>query len=199
MADQKYEFKLDPARIEIAERIISAGSDLGSREIEVVPNMENVEVKTEGGWLKEPSWLPHKNELTVYWPDLPEGVKERRGVVRLIGKSQKGEKLVEDSIVVHQFIPYIELTPDKLEFEAKGGTQTVTVGKTNLTDLKVKTSSDYLTLKFEGNTITVTMDENKTSEERGATIYVEGKTPDGKTDDYAVITVYQEAYRQKEL
>jgi len=90
-------------------------------------------------------------------------------------------------------VPYIELTPDKLEFDAKGGTQTVTVGKTNLTDLKVKTSSDYLTLKFEGNTITVTMNENKTSEERGATIYVEGKTPDGKTDDYAVITVYQEA------
>ena len=195
LADQKYEFKLDPARIEIAERIISAGSDLGSMEIEVIPNMANVEVKAEADWLNKisPAWLPHKNQLTVYWPDLPEGVKERRGVVRLIGKSQKGETLVEDSIVVHQFIPYIELTPDKLEFEAKGGTQTVTVGKTNLTDLKVKTSSDYLTLKFEGNTITVTMDENKTSEERGATIYVEGKTPDGKTDDYAVITVYQEA------
>ena len=195
LADQKYEFKLDPARIEIAERIISAGSDLGSMEIEVIPNMANVEVKAEADWLNKisPAWLPHKNQLTVYWPDLPEGVKERRGVVRLIGKSQKGEKLVEDSIVVHQFIPYIELTPDKLEFEAKGGTQTVTVGKTNLTDLKVKTSSDYLTLKFEGNTITVTMNENKTSEERGATIYVEGKTPDGKTDDYAVITVYQEA------
>ena len=204
--DLKYDFTLDPARIDIAEREISTGSDLGSREIEVIPNMANVEVKAEADWLNKisPAWLAHKNELTIYWPDLPEDVKEkqwkteiskyhRRGVVRLIGKTKKGETLVEDSIVVHQFVPYVELTPDKLEFDAKGGTQTVTIGKTNLTNLKVRANSNDIKLKFEGNTITVTMDENKTSDVRGGTIYVEGKDPDGTTGDYGVILVTQKA------
>ena len=193
--DLRYDFTLDPARIDIAEREFMIGSDLGSKEIEVIPNMANMEVKVEGDWLNEtpPIWLDHLNQLTIYWPELPKDVKDRRGVVRLTGKSQKGETLVEDSIVVRQFVPYVELTPDKLEFDAKGGTQTVTIGNTNLTNLKVRANSDDIKLKFEGNTITVTMDENKTADVRGGTIYVEGKNPDGTTGDYGVILVTQKA------
>ena len=193
--DLRYDFTLDPARIDIAEREILIGSDLGSKEIEVIPNMANMEVKVEGDWLNEtqPSWLDHLNQLTIYWPDLPEGVKDRRGVVRLTGKSQKGETLVEDSIVVRQFVPFVEVTPDKIEFDAKGGTQTVKIGNTNLTDLKVRANSEDIQLKFDGNTITVTMGENKTADVRGGTIYVEGKDPDGTTGDYGVILVTQKA------
>ena len=193
--DLRYDFTLDPARIDIAEREFLVGSDLGSKEIEVIPNMANMEVKVEGDWLNEtqPSWLDHLNQLTIYWPDLPEGVKDRRGVVRLTGKSQKGETLVEDSIVVRQFVPFVEVTPDKIEFDAKGGTQTVKIGNTNLTDLKVRANSEDIQLKFDGNTITVTMGENKTADVRGGTIYVEGKDPDGTTGDYGVILVTQKA------
>lgn len=193
--DLRYDFTLDPARIDIAEREFLVGSDLGSKEIEVIPNMANMEVKVEGDWLNEtpPSWLDHLNQLTIYWPDLPEGVKDRRGVVRLTGKSQKGETLVEDSIVVRQFVPYVELTPDKLEFDAKGGTQTVKIGNTNLTDLKVRANSDDIKLKFEGNTITVTMDENKTSDVRGGQVNIEGTAPNGETGLYGVVTVTQKA------
>ena len=193
--DLRYDFTLDPARIDIAEREILIGSDLGSKEIEVIPNMANMEVKVEGDWLNEtsPIWLDHLNQLTIYWPDLPEGVKDRRGVVRLTGKSQKGETLVEDSIVVRQFVPFVEVTPDKIEFDAKGGTQTVKIGNTNLTDLKVRANSEDIQLKFDGNTITVTMGENKTADVRGGTIYVEGKDPDGTTGDYGVILVTQKA------
>ena len=113
---KKYEFKLDPARIDIAQQEVFVGKDLGYQEIEVIPNMENVEVRTEGDWLEEPSWLAHRNQLTVYWTDLPKDVKDRRGVIRLIGKSTDGETLVEDSIVVVQYESFMELTPDKLEF-----------------------------------------------------------------------------------
>lgn len=193
--DLRYDFTLDPARIDIAKREISTGSDQGSMEIEVIPNMANVEVKAEADWLNKisPAWLAHKNELTVYWPELPTDVKDRRGVVRLIGKSKKGETLVEDSIVVRQFVPYVELTPDKLEFDANGGTQTVKIGNTNLTNLKVRANSDDIKLKFEGNTITVTMDENKTSNVRGGQINVEGTDPNGQTSNYGVIFVTQKA------
>ena len=104
LVDQKHEFTLDAARIDIADREINVDESSGYREIEVVPNMANMEVKPEADWLKQttPSWLDHLNELTIYWPSLPNGVNDRRGVVRLIGKSQKGEVLTEDSIVVYQ-------------------------------------------------------------------------------------------------
>ena len=104
LVDQKHEFTLDAARIDIADREINVDENSGYREIEVVPNMANMEVKPEADWLKQttPSWLDHLNELTIYWPSLPNGVNDRRGVVRLIGKSQKGEVLTEDSIVVYQ-------------------------------------------------------------------------------------------------
>ena len=196
LADKKKEFTVDPARIDIAQREFFVGSDLGSREIEVVPNMANMEVKVEGDFLKEtePIWLDHLNELNIYWPELPENVKDRRGVVRLIGKSQKGEVLVEDSIVVHQYVPFVEVTPSKMVFEAKGGTQTATITKTNLTDLKVISDYDYIHSKLEGDVITVTVDENKDADARGSSngVCLEGKKPNGETIIMPVIYIDQE-------
>lgn len=182
--DHKHGFTLDAARIEIAERTVYVGDEQGYEEIEVVPNMANMVVKTEGGWLEEPSWLAHLNELTIYWPELPSGTKERRGVVRLYGLTKDGkDTLTVDSIVVIQSIPYIELTPDRLDFEAKGGTQTVTIGNTNITDIQISTTEfteDYLSATLDGKVITVTMGENTDSEERGARVWVEGKTQNGE-------------------
>lgn len=194
LADKKFEFQLDPARIDIAEREVFLGKDLGMREIEVVPNMENMEVKAEADWLREiePSWLPHKNQLTIYWPDLPQDVKDRRGVIRLTGKSHSGETLVVDSIVVVQFDPFLELTPDKLEFSEKGGTQTVTIGKTNVTDLKVSTNSEDITATLKDKTITVSMGKNTTDQQRGGFVYVEGKTPNNKTVKFGIYVSQKE-------
>lgn len=64
--------KLAGASPDISEREIFIGKDLGSREIEVVPNMENMTVKAEGEWLNQtaPSWLDHKNLLTIYYDTL---------------------------------------------------------------------------------------------------------------------------------
>ena len=196
LVDKKKEFTVDPARIEISKRELFVGADLGSREIEVVPNMANMEVKVEGDFLKEtePIWLDHLNELNIYWPELPETVKDRRGVVRLTGKSQKGEVLVEDSIVVHQYVPFVEVTPSKMVFEAKGGTQTATITKTNLTDLKVISDYDYIHSKLEGDVITVTVDENKDADARGSSngVCLEGKKPNGETIIMPVIYIDQE-------
>ena len=91
LGDQKFDFKLDPARIDISEREIFIGKDLGSREIEVVPNMENMTVKAEGEWLNQtaPSWLDHKNLLTIYYDTLtvvqPPHDKSIKGILSLGG------------------------------------------------------------------------------------------------------------------
>lgn len=182
--DMKYEFTLDAARIDIEKRNIFASWEEGywsDNEMMVIPNMANMQVKAEAKWLKDASWLAHHNQLAIGWEELPEGTKERRGVYRLTGLSKDGkDTLTVDSIVVVQYRPYIELTPDVLEFDVKGGTQTVTIGKTNITDLKLSTTEKYLQAKFDGNTIKVTMTENTDTEERTGRVYIEGKQPDGK-------------------
>lgn len=191
---KKYEFKLDPARIDIAQREIFVGKDLGYQEIEVIPNMENVEVRTEGDWLEEPSWLAHQNQLTVYWTDLPKDVKDRRGVIRLTGKSQTGETLVVDSIVVVQFEPFMELSIDKLEFSEKGGTQKVTIGKTNLTDLTVSTNSADIKATLEDKTITVTMGRNNTDQPASGAVYIEGTAPNKQRVKMMLLVTQERGY-----
>ena len=196
LVDQKKEFTLEPARIDIAEREVVVGADLGSKEIEVVPNMANMEVKAEADWLKEvePDWLPHLNELTIHWPNLPEDVKDRRGVIRLTGKSQKGETLVEDSIVVVQYEPFMELSATSLEFSEKGGTKTITILKTNVKDIKVSTNSEEIKATLEDKTITVTMGRNYTDQPSGGTVYVEGKAPNGQTISFPVTVTQERGY-----
>ena len=194
LADKSKEFTVDPARIDIAQRELFVGADLGSMEIEVVPNMANMEVKVEGDWLNEtkPIWLDHLNELNIYWPELPEDVKDRRGVVRLTGKSQKGEVLVEDSIVVHQYVPFMELSDTSLEFNEKGGTKTVSIGNTNVKDITVSSNTEYITATLQDKTITVTIDKNTTDQTRGGTVYVEGKASNGQTISFPIIVTQKE-------
>lgn len=190
--DTKKEFTLDAARIDIARREISANEAAGylsDNEIEVIPNMPNMEVKAEAKWLKEPYWLKHLNELSIGWDELPEGVKERRGVYRLIGKSVKGDTLTVDSIVVNQYRVYLDLTDVTLDFDVKGGTKNVGIIATNVKDLKVSTNSDYIKAKLDGYIITVTVTENTENDDRGGAVYIEGKTPEGKDfKQYIMVT-----------
>ncbi len=181
--DHKTEFTLDPARIDIAQRLIEAGIEMGAasdNKIEVIPNMPNMEVKSEADWLEQVSWRDYENRVCIGWQELPEDVKERRGVVRLYGLSKSGEILVEDSIVVVQSSTYLELSPTKLEFDAKGGTKTVTIKKTNLKDLTLGRTSSYIHASIEGTTITVTVDENTNPEERSESVSVNGTTENGR-------------------
>lgn len=196
VSDEKKEFRLDAARIDIAQRLFDVNGEegyLSDHVIEVVPNMPNLEVVVEAGWLKKPIWQKHLNELSIGWQELPEDVKDRRGVFRLYGKSKTGEILVEDSIVVHQYVVYADVTPSKMKFETKGGTQTATITGTNLTDLKVSTDLSWVHPILKDNVITVTVDENKEVDGRGASnaICLEGKTPDGQQVSISVIYVEQ--------
>ena len=181
--DHKTEFTLDPARIDIAQRQIEAGIDMGAasdNKIEVIPNMPNMEIKSEADWLEQVSWRDYENRVCIGWQELPEDVNERRGVVRLYGLSKSGETLVEDSIVVVQSRTYLELSPTKLEFDVKGGTKTVTISKTNLKDLTLGRTSNYIHASIEGTTITVTVDENTNPEGRSESVSVNGTTESGR-------------------
>ncbi|MBO4487419.1 MAG: BACON domain-containing protein [Bacteroidaceae bacterium] len=200
VVDQEKQLQLPAAAFKFKPRTVNLGPNggyigseyVGMYEMEVVPNMENVEVSSTTEWLRNITFLSSENELSFHWDDLPDGKKSRRGVIHLIGKSQRGEVLVEDSIVVIQAGPYMVLEPDKLVFPKEGGTKTVTIKETNLKDLKLQlpASSPEITGKLSGNTVTITMPAN-TGAKRGNQVRVTGKYIDG-TEAVAVFTVEQE-------
>ena len=192
LAEESVDITVEAARFDIPNRKIFVGKRSGyntedeyvtSIPVEVVPNMKNVEVTYEGSLLKEPTWLAHKNELNIYWTDLPENENERRGVIRLKGLSSDSTRvLVEDSIIVIQAEPYIELTPGTLNFKAEGGSAVVKVGKTNLSNLAVTVPEgiNYIHPVLVDSIITVAVDPNTEPDERSYHFFVEGIYYDGK-------------------
>lgn len=184
LSDAYKEVTVEPARFDIEKRILHVDENNGYQNIGVQTNMSNVEVKTDADWMsgdRTPVWLAHLNELTVFWPELPEGVNQRRGVVRLIGKTQKGEVILEDSVVVIQAKPFVELSMENVELGAKGGTKTVTVVNTNLKDItaKVLAGIDYIHVTLEKGVITITVDPNEDASGRSSYIIVDGVASDG--------------------
>ena len=189
LVNQQKPFTVDAARFDISERNINLGEKggylrgeyIGLKEVDVVPNMKNVEVKGTVDWMGEPLWTSSENLVSFSWTDLPEGTQSRRGVIRLTGLSQKGEELVQDSIVVVQARPFMVLEPEKLSFPKEGGTQTVAIKETNLTDLtlRIPASSPEIEGTLDGNTVTITMGENKQPEKRGNMVRIEGTSVDG--------------------
>jgi hypothetical protein len=194
------DFLVEAAAFDIPQRVITVGPQsgmvggeyVGSMEVEVIPNMENVEVKTEDTWLRNLTWSGHLNELSFFWDDLPDGMRSRRGVIRLMGLSQKGEELVEDSIVVVQSTAYVDVEPKKLTFPKEGGTQTVTITETSLTNIEPSIVSENIHVSLTDNMITVTADPNTNETSRYVWIYLNGIAPDGRLTSIPSIEVTQE-------
>ena len=103
LADAKCEFEVDSASIEIEKREITVDREQHFYiEDRVVPNMANLQVKSEADWIEDVSWYDYQNLLTFAVKEMPDTVTYRRGVIRLTGLSQKGVELIIDSIVVKQ-------------------------------------------------------------------------------------------------
>ena len=191
LVDKKKTFVVDSARIDIeTHQIDDIPGKGGMKDIEVVPNMSNVDVKSEAEPWLTCIWLDHKNQLSVYYKELPKGIVGRRGVIRLTGKTQKGEVLVRDSIVVNQGGGYIALHPDKLTFTKQGGTKTVTIDSTNVKQIIIRETPKGISATLEGNTLTITAAKNDDYKYTDFVI-LEGETDDGQKGS-AMITIIQD-------
>ncbi|MBR4644822.1 MAG: BACON domain-containing protein [Bacteroidaceae bacterium] len=184
-------FTREAARFDIGQRIVRLGERggyvrgeyVGFYEVNVVPNMRVVDASTTADWITNVNWQPDECMVSFHWDDLPEGMRERRAVIHFDGWNFRGsEVLAEDSIVVIQSRAYIILEPEKLTFPKEGGTKTVTIKETNLTDLKLKipASSPEIHGTLSGNKVIITMDENKNPGKRGNMVRIEGKSIDGE-------------------
>ena len=171
------EISIGKARIDISEKRIAATEDMSHKTVNFVPNMKNVELKADAPWLTFIR-IDSEGELSVHWEALPANVPNRKATIFVTGKTKDGAVLVEDSIVVQQARLVFKVSPAKLTFDAKGGTQTVTITETNLTDITVGGNGDYVRATISDKTITVTVDPN-TGSPYDSFITVEGKLPTG--------------------
>lgn len=171
------EISIGKARIDISEKRIAATEDMSHQTVSFVPNMKNVELKSDASWLTFIRF-DSRGELSAYWEALPANVPNRKATIFVTGKTKDGEVLVEDSIVVQQARLVFKTSPAKLTFDAKGGTQTVTITETNLTDITVGGNGDYVRATISDKTITVTVSPN-TGSPYDSFITVEGKLPTG--------------------
>ena len=194
LTDLKKEFTVDPAHIDIDEHLLHVGSEMGSMEISVRPNMSNVVCTPKASWLKCFNYIEDRNGLDISWQALPEGVKERKAKILIEGKTSKtNELIIEDSVIVYQWVAYADVTPSKMNFEVAGGKQTATITATNISDYKVTTDLTWVHPTLKDNVITVTVDENKGEDARGASnaVTLEGKLPNGESVSMPIIYVEQ--------
>lgn len=178
---------LGPTKFNI-ERQVDAGREHDYKHLAIDSNIKNLTFTSKADWLKCEDSMTFNyeddsvtgRELSLEWEDMPEDIYDRRARIDVAGYNQKGDVILEDSVVVVQHEDLLEFTPKSIEAEANGGTYTVNITKTNLTDLSVSTESDFCKATLKDNVITVTVSENTTAEKRYASVTIKGKNIAGK-------------------
>ena len=145
LVDKSKDVKVDPARIDIEQRKIKVSGERGSKEVTVQPNMAKVEFSPTASWL-ETIWIDDRNELNIFWGEMPEGMKGRKAKINIKGiNSTTNETIITDTIAVLQGEPdgYANVDPTLLEFPAEGGALHYTVDWGDYQYLR-RVASNYL-------------------------------------------------------
>ena len=172
-------FDLGEPMIEV-DKTVEVGAEKGSQELTVLTNIPEMVFTSDVSWLTT-EWTREEGTLKINWTKLPSKTNERKATIHITGKSSDLKKvLMEKDIVVTQCVAYLELSAGSLSFDAKGGSKTVKVTSTNLTNIKVSSKAKYISVKYSKNTITVTVTENKDKDSREDRVIVEGTTPGGQ-------------------
>ena len=178
---------LGPTKFNI-ERQVDAGREHDYKYLAIDSNIKNLTFTSKADWLKCEDSMTFNyeddsvtgRELSLEWEDMPEDIYDRRARIDVAGYNQKGDVILEDSVVVVQHEDLLEFTPKSIEAEANGGTYTVNITKTNLTDLSVSTESDFCSATLNNNVITVTVKPSTSAEERYAAVVIKGKNAANK-------------------
>lgn len=178
---------LGPTKFNI-ERQVDAGREHDYKHLAIDSNIKNLTFTSKADWLKCEDSMTFNyeddsvtgRELSLEWEDMPEDIYDRRARIDVAGYNQKGDVILEDSVVVVQHEDLLEFTPKSIEAEANGGTYTVNITKTNLTDLSVSTESDFCSATLNNNVITVTVKPSTSAEERYAAVVIKGKNAANK-------------------
>lgn len=130
---------------------------------------------SEASWLKvEPSGGSQNGTIRIHAEENNTGssresyivVKPTRGNIPVnIHVTQKAKSSSQQSLSVY---------PSSLNFSAASGSNIFTVNTTNVSSWEAKSNQNWCTVSTSGNTVTVSVTENTSTDQRNATITVSG-------------------------
>lgn len=171
----------------------SSGGDGGGPYVNVSSSQQNITLEgtetvnigissntdwtavSEASWLKvEPSGGSQNGTIRIHAEENNTGssresyivVKPTRGNIPVnIHVTQKAKSSSQQSLSV---------SPSSLNFSAASGSNTFTVNTTNVSSWEAKSNQSWCTASTSGNTVTVSVTENISTDQRNATITVSG-------------------------
>lgn len=187
-----------PAVMYVEPDKIEVTGDAIEKRFTVTDNLDHTEDKYEttaktdfGKGVK--SWFTGKWEDNDYVMKISKNESSSLRTADITFTTVNKDKSIklEKTVTVRQdVVPLVKLSPDKLEFDAKGGKKTVKITDTNLTNIKVFTTAKFITAKLSDKTISVTVSENESKDSRSDYVFLEGKTEGGQKVE-AKVPVYQ--------
>lgn len=210
LTNVKADFTLGPAKIDIdpGNQVLTDASkklievDEYSNfisDLKVQTNIFNSEMvmPQNAPWLSTTlGWEKDEGVVSLTVDALPESTDRREAAITFVGRDSTGTKVLkEEKLTIRQVRPSIKAKPSPMVFDAKGGTQTLTL-TTSLETLsayvlKEANPDEFCSIgKVEGKdgkfTLKVTAKENNGEENREATIVIEGATATGKKEQLIV-------------
>jgi hypothetical protein len=161
--------QVEAPELELSRTKYICTSDGFKDELTVKHNQNSIEFKNNAGWIHISSVGGQEDKRLITIDPNPSSIEDREAVVTVCALNKEGEIMIEKDIQVkqHRIVTKIEVEPSKpQEFEAEGGTVTLTV-TTNQPQWSVtKKSGNWFNYSTSGNKITVTAFANPTSDPR---------------------------------
>lgn len=196
VADVDCEFTLGAPKLEInPKKVVLPPVFDGFKLVDVVTNVYDTRFVEEADWF-EATYDPMDAYVKIDYKSLPDDEAYREDVINVASFDNDKNLLLIDEIKVIQANDVLEAKPDNVEFDVKGGTEKVSLitPAENLSVRKMVTNEwkDFYSYQLNeaDKTLTITVPENTTGEERVGYIEIKGTLPNGKTI-YANVRVAQ--------
>ena len=141
-------FSAAKATLDVPVKQVTVPSSVGHVDLTVNTNLDNLTFTPTANWLTY-SWNPFDKVLTVYHESLPTGTDSRKGSIQIVARDGDGSELAAEEIELTQVMAYIELS---------------------ITDDLTATPAKSIS----GNTVSILVDENTSTEARDGTVVVSG-------------------------
>ena len=184
VADVETTFTLGPPMILMDSRKVTLPETDGTKTLELKTNIFDLRYESDADWF-EATYYRELAEILVIYNELPEDEAMRKDYIVGVGYDTEGHEIARDTITVIQTRAVIKATPNPVEFDVMGGTETVII-ETSAEKIEAEKMvtgewKDFYSFKLNAdNTLTVTVPENTTDEELVGYIKLKGTMPDGK-------------------
>ena len=183
-------FTTDPSKLDIPVKEFFISPDNGKLNVKVNTNITNISFTSSESWLSC-FWWPDKQELEIIYEALPQTLKERKATIHVTAKDGDDKTVLEEAdLSITQVLATIKLSTKDFQVDAGGTTSIVNIISTDVSNITVTTTSNFLHPEVNGNTISIVVDVNTSTESREGTVVVSGTlaSTNQKVEEYIHFT-----------